>query len=267
MAVGPGAAESAAPAVAAIEWKDLASASDLPTVNTMMTKRFVTAKTMRGAAMCALWTMALALPAAADEAGGLKSETISFDDQELGELADEFFVIDGNFSVIEAEDEGEEGKLVRVAGEPLLDSGVLVGGSTNGPAAIKARVRAHRVGRSFPRAGIGLHGLAGHQLRLVPARREVEFAINDETVQSAPLEDFASGEWYWLELRVEGSADEGWTVTGHVWLDGEDKPEEPVLVRELETLRVTGRASLWATPYSGREIDFDDVTVEWTEPE
>lgn len=110
-----------------------------------------------------------------------------------------------------------------------------------------------------------MHGLAGHQLRLVPARREIEFAINDEAVLTAPLE-FESGAWHWLELRVEGSEEEGWTVSGYVWLDGEDKPKQPVLKRELETLRVTGRASLWATPYSGREIDFDDVTVEWTGP-
>ena len=220
-----------------------------------------------GLVMLALAATAIPSPTAADEAAGLKSETITFDDQEPGDLADEFFVIDGNFSVIEADGDGEEGRLVRVAGEPLVDSGVLVGGSSNGPAAILAKVRAHRVGRSFPRAGVGLHGLAGHQLRLVPARREVEFAINEETVMAAPLENFASGEWYWLELRVDGNDEDGWTVTGHVWLDGEDKPEEPVLKRELETLRVTGRASLWGTPYSGREIDFDEVTVEWTQPE
>lgn len=209
-----------------------------------------------------LWAPGSALPvAAADDELVTHSEVIAFDDLEAGEPGEEFFVIDGQFSI----EQEEDGKILRAAAEPLLDYGVLVGGSSNGPAAIRAKVRAHRVGRSFPRAGVGLHGLAGHQLRLVPARREVDFAINDEAVLSAPFE-FEGGAWYWLELRIEGDEEQGWTVSGYVWQDGGDKPEEPVLKRELETLRVTGRASLWATPFSGREIDFDDVTVEWTGP-
>jgi hypothetical protein len=105
-----------------------------------------------------------------------------------------------------------------------------------------------------------VHGLSGYRLRVVPARKVVELVRDEESVLSA---EYAWTPDVWVHLRLEVRQEgETWKVYGWVWPDGEARPEKPAIEHEDAAAGGQGKASIWATPYSSREIDFDDLIYE-----
>lgn len=191
-----------------------------------------------------------------------------FEKLEPGLPPDELFVIDGEFEVVDQEGEG---KALRLPATPLIECGLLFGKSSKGSMSAETKVLALKKGRrSFPRFALGVHGISGYRLRVVPAQKRIELVHEEEVVTTVPLQ-WESGAWCSLKLVVTmGEGDDAKPkVEGWVWntADGE-APEKPSIVFEGEAGQSgQGKASIWGTPYSGKDILFDDLKVTWTPAE
>jgi len=110
---------------------------------------------------------------------------------------------------------------------------------------------------------VGLHGISGYRLRVVPSSGTVELLKNEEVVVS---EKFAwkADQWTNLKLEIKPAGDQ-WSIRGWVWAvaDGEagEQPEKPSIEHTDKSAPGQGKASLWGSPYSGKPVDFDDVKV------
>ena len=197
--------------------------------------------------------------AAAEAPAEAKVTKMTFDDLEAGDVSDEVaFVIDGSFSVV-AKDGG--GKLLQAAASPLAESGALVGENLLGDVSVSAKVHATKRGRSFPRFGVGTHGMSGYRLRVVPSKRVVELVYREQTVAEAPF-TWESDKWYHLKLTVSKTGEDSWKISGKAWQDGAEEPGEDSISHENTGLRGKGKSSVWGTPYSGTAISFDDLEIK-----
>lgn len=180
----------------------------------------------------------------------------NFETFEAGAEPD-LFILDGTFTV----ENGDAGKVLQLGPEPLVEGSIQLGKSLKTSSEVSARIQATNKRRSYPRFGVGLHGMSGYKLRVVPAKKEIELVRNEEPVASAPF-DWEPGKWYFVRLRVAGSAEAGWKVEGWAWTDGAEAPETPQISFDGEPARLQGKGSIVGTPYSGLPILFDDVEIK-----
>ena len=89
-------------------------------------------------------------------------------------------------------------------------------------------------------------------------RKERHFDKGDEPLVGVPFA-WTSGQWTWMKLTVVKGASSGWVVEGRAWADGAQTPSEPVVRFEVPTEITAGRAAVWASPFSGTPIRFDDL--------
>jgi hypothetical protein len=112
---------------------------------------------------------------------------------------------------------------------------------------------------------VGLYGISGPRLRVVPVTKTVEIVKNtekEEVVASVPY-TWTSGTWTRVEMTVKPAASgAGSTIEARVWEDGKPKPEKPTVSWENPAAAAQGRASVWGTPYSEQAIWFDDIEVK-----
>ena len=179
-----------------------------------------------------------------------------FQSAEPGLLPEGIMEIDGVFKVTKGE--GDKQFLV-MENEPLSENAVILGPSLKGAASVSAKIRSFRKRRSYPRFAVGLHGISGFRLRVVPSKGVVELVKNEESVKAIPYK-WKHDEWTVLQLDIAPDG-EDWRVDGRVWHVSEERPEKPTVTLKHKGSPHQGKASLWGTAYSGHEIQFDDVRV------
>jgi hypothetical protein len=197
-----------------------------------------------------------ALPAAAQE---MKKFDIKADDWAVGEPPAAVFVLDGKVSV--AEKDG--GKAVMIdPGTELVEASAQFGDSAAGGASIQARVFASKKGRSTPRFGLSVHGMAGYRLYVNPAKKQLELVKADQTLATAPF-TWTSDTWLNLKIEAKKAAGDAWSITASAWPAAETAaPATPQLKHEDKGLKGQGKCAIWATPYSNTPIFFDDIHIE-----
>lgn len=177
-----------------------------------------------------------------------------FDKVKIGEAPDELFVIDGDFTVVE---EGKN-RFLEMAADPIQENGFLFGKSSKGAARVEVSIRGEKKRRSYPRFGIGLHGISGFRLRIVPGNDEIELLKDEEVVVKKAFE-WKSDAWCHLVLDIS-DAEGKWAVNAWVWQGKvDDRPEAPVLTHSTDDAPGQGKASAWGSPYSGKVIHFDQL--------
>lgn len=196
--------------------------------------------------------------AIAQEAAAPPPVVIDFQSFEAGSPPAELTLTDAEskFAILA---EGDS-KFLRMEPSPIVDGGVLLGNSIKGAGMVNAKIKATGKRRSSPRFGVGLHGVGGYRLLVVPAHKELQLMKDDAVVAQVPFV-WATGTWTQLEFSVMKAADGGSLLEGRAWGEGETRPEAPQLTLSVATPPGQGKASLWATPYSELPVDFDDVTV------
>lgn len=175
----------------------------------------------------------------------------------LGEEPASLNVIDGEFQLVET----PQGiRCIEVSPFPLTEAGALFGPTIKGAGKVSATFIAADQGRRRPRFGIGLHGVSGYRLRVVPARHRIELLHQEERVAEASHK-WHSGAACHLELRVFEKPSEkekrqsDWMIEAFAWQAGQPRPPHPVLTCEMKKASPgRGKASLWATPYAGLPI-------------
>lgn len=181
----------------------------------------------------------------------------NFEKAAVGATPDDFLVLDGSFTV---QQDGTN-KVLELPGAPLDTFGALFGPTEREAVSVTARIFGTAKGRRSPTFGVGLNGGGGYKLQLSPAKKLIELYRGDFVKTTIPYE-WESGKWTHLELQVEKPNPATWKVTGKVWradqstpalISFEDKEEPP-----------SGKAAIWASPFSGTPIRFDDLAVSRT---
>jgi hypothetical protein len=202
-------------------------------------------------AVSALWPVP---PAAAD--GPLVRYANDFQSAEVGSVPDDFLVLQGAFSV--QEQDGH--RFLELPGAPLESFGLLFGPTERANLAVSARVQTGARGRLYSTFGIGLNGVAGYRLQVSPARQALELYKADEPLAATPF-NWRPDSWTMMRLRVRQLADDKWKVEGKAWEQGADEPAGWMIVLEDADSPPPGRPSLWASPFAGKPIRFDDLLV------
>jgi hypothetical protein len=200
--------------------------------------------------------LAAALAASA-QAGDLKSYTFDCEAWSEGPPPADVFVVDGTINIKAV----EGNKAIEIGTDPLVDANAQIGTSANGSASIEARVLGTKAGRSLPRFAISVHGQSGYRLMVFPVKKELQLLKGEEIVKTVPLE-WTSGAWLKMKLDVKKGADGKWTIAGKAWPATGAEPADPQITHEDTGLKGQGKCSVWATPYSGTPIYFDDIKLQ-----
>jgi hypothetical protein len=174
----------------------------------------------------------------------------------IGQVPDDFLILDGQFAVREA----EGNRFLELPGDPLDTFGVLFGPSARDGLAISARIQGSSKGRRFPAFAVSLGGVGGFRLEIAPAKKAIEILQGEQVVASAAFA-WQTDAWTHLRLQVVKRADDTWRVQGKVWTEGTTEPADWMIQTERSQAPVAGRAGVWGKPFSGTPIRFDDLRV------
>lgn len=181
----------------------------------------------------------------------------NFEDAKPPALPADFLVLEGEFTV---KAEGAN-KFLELPGSPLDTFGVLFGPTAKSDVAAESRFFGTGKGRRFPSFGIGLNGVSGYKLMVVPSKKALEILRNDEIKATVPFA-WESGKWAHLRISIVSLNSGKFLVAGKAWQEGAKEPAD-WNIRFLEEAEPApaGRASIWGSPYSGTPILFDDLLL------
>ena len=165
----------------------------------------------------------------------------------------------GAFAVVER----DGNKLLELPGELLDTFGLLFGPQQPPEASASARIQSESSGKRFPEFGIGVGGIGGYRLMLLPAQQKLELRKGDDPLAAADLpQPWTSRSWTMLKLQVSKTGDGKWKLEGKAWPAGQPEPQAPSVAVDITEPPPGGRASLWGIPFSGKPIRFDDLAVQ-----
>lgn len=174
---------------------------------------------------------------------------------------DSHLILNGQFTIQKQEDN----PVLHLPGAPLDTYGILLGPTRPTNLTIQARANGDKSGRRYPVFGVGLNGNSGLKLQVEPARRAVTLRLGQEVVKEVPFA-WVPKVWTHFELTYQVGKDGKGKVVGRVW-----QASKETSACEMEWTPTepppNGRPALWAAPYSGIDILFDDVLVLDATPE
>ena len=180
----------------------------------------------------------------------------NIDNTEVGEVPDDFLVLDGDFSV-----QKENGKkFIELPGAPLDSFGIMFGPSARHGNEISARIYGTKKGRRYPVFGVAMNGVNGYRLQVAPAKRSIELLKGNNVIAKTAFR-WPSGSWLRLSLSIIKTNESEWSINGNVWEDGKKKPTKPTLSHKETKEPRNGKPSIWGSPYSGTPIRYDDIVV------
>ncbi|MBN8422100.1 MAG: hypothetical protein J0L73_24505 [Verrucomicrobia bacterium] len=186
----------------------------------------------------------------------LQSFEIKADDWAEGEPPKEVFVVDGTIKI--AARDGN--KAIVIDPNPITDASAQLAVSAAGNASIEARILAIKRGRSTPRFGVSVHGMSGHRLIVNPAKKSLDLIKGTDTLASAPF-PWTSEVWVKVKLEAKKAEGDAWTITGKAWPADAAEPAEPLIKHAEKNLKGQGKCAIWATPFSGEPVFFDDIKI------
>jgi hypothetical protein len=178
-----------------------------------------------------------------------------------GSLPDDFLVIDGMFTVKEA----DGNRFLELPGAPLETFGFIFGPAQADGIAVSARIYGTSSGRRFPGFAISLGGVGGHRLQVSPAKLAVELLRGDVPLSSVPYR-WRSGTWTHLKLQIRKIEDDLWRVEGKVWREEQAEPDAWTITLDQTDAPIAGRPGAWGIPFSVTPIRFDDLKVTQAKP-
>lgn len=203
-----------------------------------------------------LLLLACILTSATLSAQQMQTFEIKVDDWADGDPPKDVFIVDGTIKI--ATRDGS--KAIVVEPNPITDASAQLAVSAAGNASIEAKILALKRGRSTPRFGVSVHGMSGHRLIVNPAKKLLELVKGDQTLASAPY-TWPSDAWLKLKLEAKKGDGTAWTITGKVWPADAAEPTEPMVKWDDKNLKGQGKCALWATPFSGEPVFFDDIKI------
>jgi len=207
----------------------------------------------------------LAKDSATGAAGSAVLYSEDFRSVAIGALPQDFMVLNGAFTV----QEGAGGdKYLELPGAPIESFAVMFGPAGQEGREVSVRIQAESRGRRHPAFALGLNGLGGYRLKVVPAKRLLELCRGPEesgiVLGTAPLR-WESGRWAHLKLRMRATDEGAWRVEGRIWTDGDTEPVDWMVWHVDDEKPLPGRPFVAASPFSGTPVRFDDLMVRAAE--
>jgi hypothetical protein len=185
-----------------------------------------------------------------------------FEKAEIGKAPPGMEVLDGNF-VVKAD---ETNKFLELPGAPLDSFAVQFGPAETNSLSVSAIIRSSAKARRVPTFGVGLYGVAGFKLQITPAKKSLEL-FKDQTPLATASFEWKSGDWTVMQLRARQTGSDTWKIEAKAWTQGQQEPSAPTITTEFKTdALLSGRASIFGSPFSGTPIQFDNLKVEATKP-
>jgi hypothetical protein len=183
-----------------------------------------------------------------------------FEKETVGQAPPDFLILDGAFVVKEE----NENKFLELPGTPLDSFAVQFGPVQTDNVAVSVRINGTSKGRRFPTFGVGINGSAGYRLQVSPGKKTLELLKDQELKKSIPY-DWKSGQWTKLRLQLSKIKDGQWKVEAKAWAEGSSDPQQWMLSADETEAPSTGRASVFASPFSGTPLQFDDFVLTTAE--
>jgi hypothetical protein len=186
----------------------------------------------------------------------MKSFAYDCEAWELGVPPKEVFVVDGTIKIVAK----NGGKAIMIDASPIVDATAQVGDSAAGSASIEAKIFASKKGRSYPRFGLSVHGMAGYRVIVNCAKKQIELIKDDATVKSAP---FPWATDTWTKLKLEAKLKEGgkWLISAKAWPADAPEPTDPMITESAVGLKGQGKCAFWGTPFSEMPLYIDDLKL------
>lgn len=181
----------------------------------------------------------------------------NFEKEQIGKVPDDFLVLDGGFAV--KEEAGN--KFLELPGSPLDSYSVQFGPTESSNIVVSAKIKSAAKGRRYPAFGVGLNGVAGYRLQLSPAKKLLELFKDQAQKASAPF-DWKPGEWLNFRLQAVKGNSGGLKIEGKVWGPEGPEPATWMVTFEEKEQPVSGRPSVFGSPFAGTPIQFDDLRVD-----
>lgn len=186
----------------------------------------------------------------------LQSFDLNADEWPEGDPPKDVFIVDGTIKI--AAKDGN--KAIVVEAVPVTDASAQLAVSAAGNASIKARIFATKRARSTPRFGVSVHGMSGYRLLVTPAKKVLELVKADQTIASVPF-TWTSDAWLYVKLEAAKGEGDTWRITGKAWAHDATEPADPLIKHEDKALKGQGKCAIWATPFSGEPVFFDDIQI------
>jgi hypothetical protein len=177
-----------------------------------------------------------------------------------GKPPEDMLILQGEFSV---KAEGNN-HFLEVSPDPLGTFGVLFGPEAVTLADASAKVYATSTGRRFPEIGVGCGDAGGYKLILAPGQSILELRRGDDAVAQTAFDKWQSGQWFSFRIKVSPGGEGKWRIQGKVWPSSAKEPDGWSLAYDTTEAPAAGRASVWASPYSGTPVRFDDLSAAGT---
>lgn len=190
------------------------------------------------------------------QAQQLQSFEIKADDWAEGEPPKEVFIVDGTIKI----GARDGNKAIVIDPNPVTDASAQLAVSASGNASIEARILALKRGRSTPRFGVSVHGMSGHRLIVNPAKKSLDLVKGDQTLATVPFA-WTSEVWVKVKLEAKKAAGDAWDISGKAWPADAAEPAKPLIKHEEKNLKGQGKCAIWATPFSGEPVFFDDIKI------
>jgi len=152
-------------------------------------------------------------------------------------------------------------KFLELPGSPLDSYSVQFGPTECSNIVVSARIKSTAKGRRFPTFGVGLNGIAGYRLQLSPAKKVLELYKGDASQGNVPFE-WNSGHWLNFRLQIRATSPGAWKIEGKVWHSESPEPSGWTISFDEKEALVSGRPSIFGSPFAGTAIQFDDLRVE-----
>ena len=180
----------------------------------------------------------------------------------VGSEPENLFILDGAYVV--SEEDGN--RRLTLPGSPVGDFGLLFGPRVREKSLeLSFSFLATKKGRRLPSLAAGLGGVRSYRFRLNAATREILLLRQEEEIGKVAFQ-WESGAWWSVRFQAHPGDDEKTRIRLKLWKRGEEEPKE-WLFDDLDPNEFGGgKCALWAYPYAGTPIHFDDLKIESRSP-
>jgi len=182
----------------------------------------------------------------------------NFSSLELRSEPENLFILDGAYAVSQEEND----KRLTLPGSPVGDFGLLFGPRVREKSlSLSFSFLASKKGRRVPALAAGLGGVRSYRFRLNAATREILLFRQDVEIGKVAYQ-WESGAWTQVRFQALPGDGEKTRIRLKLWKRGEDEPDEWLLDQVDPNGFAGGKCALWAYPYAGTPIHFDDLKIE-----
>lgn len=186
----------------------------------------------------------------------------NFSSLEIGSEPENLFILDGAYVV--SQDEND--KRLTLPGSPVGDFGLLFGPRVREKSlSLSFSFLGTKKGRRLPALAAGLGGVRSYRFRLNAATREVLLFRQDVEIGKVAYQ-WESGAWTQVRFQALPGDGEKTRIRLKLWKRGEGEPDEWLLDQVDLNGFAGGKCALWAYPYAGTPIHFDDLKIESKTP-